>query len=231
MKIGILECGHIDPKIAATIGTYPEIYAQLLQGHDFNFANFDVVNMQFPANVQECDGWLLTGSKHGAYDDLPFIKRLQRFIRDAYDEAIPLVGICFGHQIVAQAMGGTVEKFAGGWALGLNDYSFDDLGPQQLNAWHQDQVVRRPDMARLIATSPFCENAALAYGTRALTIQPHPEFEGDAVQALADLRRGTGDYPNDLLDQALANKDKPNTNLDVSQFIAQFFKTNRKPAA
>ncbi len=89
-------------------------------GNDFTFRTWQVVNMEFPAIGGRCDGWLITGSKHGAYEDLPFIPPLEDFIRKAYAEHVPLVGICFGHQIIAQAMGGKVEKFKDGWAVGAD---------------------------------------------------------------------------------------------------------------
>ena len=99
--------------------------------------------MQFPADARDADGWLISGSRHGAYEDLPFIAPLETFIREVFSAKIPLIGICFGHQIIAQALGGTVEKFAGGWSVGATEYQLD--GEQvMLNAWHHDQVTSLP---------------------------------------------------------------------------------------
>lgn len=94
-----------------------------------------------PPRSHDADGWLITGSRHGAYEDHAFIPPLEGFIRDAYGAAVPMVSICFGHQIIAQALGGKVEKFNGGWSVGAQDYDFGDE-KLTLNAWHQDQATR-----------------------------------------------------------------------------------------
>ncbi len=228
MKIGILECGHTMPEIELSHGDFPDMFAKLLDGNGFTFASFDVVNMQFPPGIDTCDGWLLTGSKHGAYDDLPFIAPLEEFVRQAYANAVPMVGICFGHQLIAQALGGKVEKFQGGWALGLTEYSFDDTSTLKLNAWHQDQVMSLPKGAKTIAGNDFCKNAAVVYGNRAYTIQPHPEFGGDIISNYASLRRGTADYPDDGMDHAAALAHLPDDNAAIAKQIADFFKQPRE---
>jgi GMP synthase-like glutamine amidotransferase len=109
MLIGILQTGASPDALRDDFGDYPDFFEQLLAGRGLTFRRFRVETMEFPASVSACDGWLITGSRHGAYEDHPFIKPLESFIRDAYDARIPVVGICFGHQIIAQAMGGKVE--------------------------------------------------------------------------------------------------------------------------
>jgi len=230
MKIGILECGHTMPEVKPRHGTFPDMFAQLLSGQGFSFANYDVEHMQFPETPFECDGWLLTGSKHGVYEDHPFIPPLEDFIRTAYTHAIPTVGICFGHQIIAQALGGHVEKFKDGWALGRTSYNFDGLGAVHLNAWHQDQVIVPPKGAKAIASNAFCKNAALIYGDRVFTVQPHPEFGGAIIADYAKLRKGTGTYPDALMDHALESADLPDDNALIGAQIGAFFKQSRKPA-
>ncbi len=227
MKIGILECGHPADEIAVKHGQFPQMFARLLDGHGLTFASYDVENMVFPEGIHACDGWLLTGSKHGAYDDKPFIPPLETFIRDAFDKSVPMVGICFGHQIIAQALGGTVKKFDGGWGLGLDSYDFGALGEVQLNAWHQDQVIEKPDGAKTVASNAFCEHAALLYGKKAFTIQPHPEFSGDIIAAYATTRRGTLDYPDDGLDRAIERHKLADSNHVLAQQIAEFFLQSR----
>ncbi|WP_299301963.1 type 1 glutamine amidotransferase [uncultured Litoreibacter sp.] len=230
MKIGILECGHTMSEVKSKHGTFPQMFERLLRHGNFTFASYDVEFMQFPQSVEECDGWLLTGSKHGAYEDHPFIPPLEEFIRTAYARAVPMVGICFGHQIIAQALGGHVEKFKGGWALGLNDYTFDDIGTVQLNAWHQDQVITRPSGATPVASNAFCENAALLYGDRAFSVQPHPEFGGAIIADYAKLRKGTADYPDALMDRAAAQAELPDDNDALAAKIAAFFHQPREAA-
>lgn len=228
MKIGILSCGHAMPEVATTRGDFSDMFAALLSGHGFTFEDYDVENMQFPANIHDCDGWLLTGSKHGAYEGHAFIPLLETFIRETYAAHVPMVGICFGHQIIAQALGGHVEKFDGGWAIGLTDYQFEGLGEMQLNAWHQDQVIRLPEGAKQIASNDFCENAALIYDDRILTVQPHPEFDGPTVNDYVTLRKGTGNYPDELMQRAANTSTQATSNRAMGDTISEFFKQPRE---
>ncbi|MBD3765515.1 MAG: type 1 glutamine amidotransferase [Rhodobacterales bacterium] len=230
MRIGILQTGHAPDALIGQSGDYPAMFARLLDGYGFTFRAWAVVDMDFPASIHDADGWLLTGSRHGAYEDLPFIPPLQAFIRDAYAAGVPLVGICFGHQIIAQALGGRVEKFAGGWAVGPTAYDFGGE-TVTLNAWHQDQVTELPPGAQVVATNDHCRNAALVYGDRALTVQAHPEFSPDFLGGLMRTR-GRGVVPGPLLDAAAARLDTPLNDRAIADRIARFFlqpRPNRTP--
>jgi GMP synthase-like glutamine amidotransferase len=225
MRIGILQTGQSPEALRGEKGDYPDLFAQLLDHRGLTFQSWHVEAMEFPASVNDCEGWLITGSRHGAYEEHPFIPPLEDFIRKAYAAHVPLVGICFGHQIIAQALGGRVEKYKGGWAVGSQDYAFGDEH-LTLNAWHQDQVVEKPATARRIATNAFCENAALIYDDRALTVQAHPEFRDDFIEGLIETR-GRGRVPDDLMDAALARMGKPNAASRMADQIADFFKKPR----
>jgi GMP synthase-like glutamine amidotransferase len=222
MLIGILQTGRAPESLVATAGDYPDMFVRLLGGKGFTFRTWAVVDMDFPPDVRAADGWLITGSRHGVYEDHPFIKPLEAFIRAAIAGGVPVVGICFGHQIVAQAMGGRVEKFAGGWSVGPTDYDFGDE-TITLNAWHQDQVVEPPPGATVLARGPSCAYAALAYGDRALTIQAHPEFRPDFLAGLMETR-GRGLVPDDLLEAAAARLGAPLGDARMADRIAAFFK-------
>lgn len=222
MKIGILQSGHAPDELRDSLGDFDALFAQLLAGHDFQFETWNVVDMEFPAGINLCDGWLITGSKHGAYDDHPFIPPLEDLIRQIYAAEIPLVGVCFGHQIIAQALGGTVEKFRGGWAVGHQVYEWE--GEEvALNAWHQDQVVICPKDAKVIAGNTFCENAALVYGKSVFTVQPHPEFDANFVAGLAR-HRGPGVVPADQLAKVADTLENPVHNARLASQIAMFLK-------
>ena len=225
MRIGILQTGHAPETIKAELGEYSDMFERLLAGQGLSFVRYDVVDMDFPESVRAADGWLITGSKHGAYEDLPFIPPLEDFIREAYAAHVPVVGICFGHQIIAQALGGKVEKFGGGWAVGPTTYR---IGGQDysLNAWHQDQVTELPEGAEVIGGNDFCRNAALAYDDRILTVQPHPEFTAEMIRMLIE-QRGRGVVPDARLDEALARLGAPTDNAAMAQQIADFFKQAR----
>jgi GMP synthase-like glutamine amidotransferase len=210
------------------MGDYPDMFVRLLDGRGFDFRTWHVEAMEFPASVHDADGWLLTGSRHGAYEDHAFIPPLECFIREAYDAAVPMVGICFGHQIIAQALGGTVVKHPGGWSVGTQDYDFDGESVR-LNAWHQDQVVVLPKDAQVAGRNAFCENAALIYGDRAYTVQAHPEFSDDFIQGLMD-KRGRGLVPQELLDQASERMGEPKGSPAIADRIEAFFKQPRAVA-
>lgn len=222
MHIGILQTGHIPDEMRPSSGDYDVMFAKLLAKEGLSFTAYDVENLTFPDGVTTCDGWLVTGSRHGVYEDHAFIPPLEIFIRDAYDADVPMVGICFGHQIIAQALGGHVEKFDGGWAVGRQDYEMGDQ-TLALNAWHQDQVIEPPKGATRVASNAFCENAGLVYGKKAFTVQPHPEFESDVIQGLIT-HRGTGVVPEDQLKNAAQELEKSNDNENLARMIGQFFR-------
>ncbi|MEM7641771.1 MAG: type 1 glutamine amidotransferase [Pseudomonadota bacterium] len=225
MEIGILQAGHAPDALHATRGDFDTMFARLLDGHGFTFRAYDVEHMVFPDSVEICDGWLITGSKHGAYEDHAFIPPLAQFIRDAQAADVPLVGICFGHQIVARALGGTVVKWPHGWSLGRQEYRTGDGDTLALNAWHQDHVTVLPGGATTLASSDFCEHAIVAYGRQAFTVQPHPEFPGDVIADYVAMRKGTGTYPDDRMDQAAAKVGAPLDDARLAAAIARFFKT------
>ncbi|SDW95437.1 type 1 glutamine amidotransferase [Roseicitreum antarcticum] len=228
MHIGILETGRPPSEVSADFGTYPQIFARLLDGHGFTFSAWHVEGGEMPASVHACDGWLITGSRHGAYEDHAFIPPLEDFIRQAHGAHVPLVGVCFGHQIIAQALGGRVEKFAGGWAVGAQTYDFNG-DTRRLNAWHQDQVTKAPEGARIVATNPFCAIAALRYGTHILTVQAHPEFDRAIVRRLIDAR-GRGVISDTLLDAAASAPDTDTGQRQTFDEIAALFRAHA-PAA
>lgn len=225
MKIGILQTGHFPEDLQPELGDYEDMFQSLLGDHGFDFEVYNVVDQQFPASAEAADGWLITGSKHGAYEDHDWIAPLEDLIREIATIRRPLVGVCFGHQIIAQALGGKVEKFAGGWAVGRQSYDFGGV-EMAFNAWHQDQVTQRPEGALVLASNAFCENAALLYGDQILTIQPHPEFDAAVIGGLINTR-GKGVVPAALLDQAVDNLHLPTQNQTFGDQMADFFRRER----
>ncbi|SFO83438.1 type 1 glutamine amidotransferase [Tranquillimonas alkanivorans] len=222
MHIGILQTGRAPDDLRDTLGDYPSMFERLLDGHGLTFTTWPVLDNVFPPDIDAAEGWLITGSKHGAYEDHAWIPPLEDFIRQAHAARRPMVGVCFGHQIIAQALGGKVEKFPGGWAVGRRPYDFDGK-MLHLNAWHQDQVTELPEGARVLASNDFCRYAALAYGDDIFTVQPHPEYDGRVIDALIRLR-GPGVVPDDRLAQARETLDTPTDAQKMARRMADFLK-------
>ncbi len=225
MKIGILQTGYPPQTTIPDHGTYADAFMRLLDGYGFEFTSWAALDGELPGSINDADGWLVTGSKFGAYEDLPWIPPLEDFLRSAYASDIPIVGICFGHQILAQALGGTVEKYAGGWSVGRVKYQLDDIADDlPLYAWHQDQVTRLPPGAEAAGSTDFCRYAAISYGRKAYTVQPHPEFTESYMKDLLDARKDV--IPAGVAKQAIESVNSgPTQSRTMAEKIAGFFKS------
>ncbi|WP_343562438.1 type 1 glutamine amidotransferase [Kiloniella sp. b19] len=232
MKLGILQNGQPADEMVPTHGQTHGLFRKFLENRGFTFVSYNVEACELPESPLEADGWLLTGSRHGVYEDHAFIPLLEDFIRKTYAAAVPMVGICFGHQIMAQALGGRVEKFSGGWSVGPTKYDLPNPSPltEHLKsdsitvlAYHQDQVLEKPEGSTVIASSDFCRIAGLQYGDRALTLQPHPEFTKGFVTDLANLRRNI--LPEEIYDGAMSRMDASVlSSSSIGDVIERFFK-------
>lgn len=223
MKLAILETGRPPGDLAQRFGDYPAMFAQLL-GDGYDIRSFDVQSGELPADPADHDAYLITGSPAGVYDDLPWIPPLFDFIRAA--KGRKMVGVCFGHQAMAEALGGRVEKSDRGWGIGLHRYSVEKVEPWMdrdgeiaVPVSHQDQVVVQPPNTQVVAASPFAPFAALAWTDRpAISFQFHPEFSPDFAKALIEHRRATLPEP----DTAIASLDSPNDRKRVAEWIRRF---------
>lgn len=234
MKIGILQCGRAPESLVERYGDYDDMFVELV-GPTFEYATFAVLDNEFPSDVFSADGWIITGSKYGVYEDHEWIPPLEQFLRDAFEAEIPIAGFCFGHQILAQALGGKVEKFDGGWSVGQVSYDLEDsyyqsLGtsvdsqPAQLriNAFHQDQVIAPPACATTTGSTDFCKHAFLAYGDQAITMQPHPEFDDAFSKELIDTR-GREVLPPEVVDVAMGNFTETLSQAVIAKQLQEFF--------
>ena len=237
MKIGILETGLLNEKLVDKFDPYPVMFAALLDRAklDLQYQSFSVIQGQMPTSIHQCDGWLITGSRHGVYENLDWMLELQDFIRELERGSVPLVGICFGHQMIAQALGGQVVKSDKGWGVGLHHYKIDAARawmkgkPDQVSiyAFHQDQVVELPPGAKVFSSSDFCPYAGVSYGDSIITIQAHPEFEEAYERTLLELYNGNivpHPVASEALDYLQNSRRKADTQM-LANWIGQFFTT------
>jgi len=199
MKLGILKTDAVRAELAPRYGEYPDMFIALLSrvDPDLEFAVYDVEQGRYPDDIDEVDAYLITGSKSSVYEDKPWIADLLDFVRELHRRRKKLVGICFGHQVVAQALGGRVARAAAGWGVGLHTHRFaatpvwHDQGDPELDILvsHQDQVMQIADGAVVLAGSEFCENAVCQVGSHILTFQAHPEFLPEYAREVMEFRR------------------------------------------
>ena len=233
MKIGILITGH-PPEEMREGGDYDRYFARLLDGNGFDVVGWAVVDGEFPPGVDAADGWLITGSKYGVYENLDWMLQLQDFVRELAAAEVPLIGVCFGHQIIAQALGGEVVKSDRGWGVGLHRYRVDASPPwmQQapqavgIYAFHQDQVVQKPPTAEVFLSSEFCPLAGLTYGSSIISVQAHPEFGEDYERALLDAFAGNL-IPADVAEAAYAsmNDGQRADTQTLADWFVEFFRS------
>ncbi|MCK6262973.1 type 1 glutamine amidotransferase [Vibrio sp. ZSDE26] len=195
MKIGILAAGDTPPALKEQYPSFAHMTSDMIHSYlpRAEFEYFDVRDNQFPEQLDEMVAWVITGSVHCANEELPWMLKLEGIIKELHQNKQCLIGICFGHQIIAKALGGTVEQFNGGWGVGLHKYQWQNESHQTsyLPAFHQDQVVKAPKGAKVLISSTFCKNAGLLYGANIFTCQFHPEFSNDFEQALLSLFEGS----------------------------------------
>jgi GMP synthase-like glutamine amidotransferase len=228
LRLGILRTGWPPKATQARFGDYPAMFRRLLGEDAYDYATFAVNEGELPKSPAECDAYLITGSAAGVYDGAPWIEAAKTFLRAAKGQAA-LVGVCFGHQLMADAFGGEVIKSPKGWGIGEHEYRIlkrepwmDGVQSFRLPASHQDQVVIPPPGAEVIAGSAFTHVAALAYRDQpAISLQPHPEFEPGYAKALIESRRGTL-YALDEADRAIASYAAPDDRARVGGWIKAF---------
>ena len=228
--LGILEAGENRPELTARHGTYVDFFKRYFGQHDgtLTFKAFAVFRGELPIAAKQCDGYIVTGSRHSAYDDFTWIADLKAFVRDT-SEVRPVLGICFGHQIIAEAFGGEVAKSPKGWGVGIHDYAIYEsrrwMDPRSdilsLIASHQDQVTVPPPAATVLAGSAFCPIGMMEIGEHILTLQSHPEMTKPfAAELYAARRKHIGE---EQVADAVASLEKE-TNEDVAaEWLLDFF--------
>lgn len=230
MKLAILETGQPPAEVIDRFGDYPSMFRTLFGEGAYDYETFDVAAGRYPGQITDYPAYVITGSSAGVYDPLPWIAPLMDFLRQAKGQAA-MVGVCFGHQVMAEAFGGKVIKSPKGWGVGLHSYAVREGRPWMdvaaqiaVPASHQDQVVELPPGARVVAASDFTPFGMLAYDeARAISIQLHPEFQPDYAKALIETRRGTR-YTDEEADAAIASYEAPDDRARLGAWIQDFLK-------
>jgi GMP synthase-like glutamine amidotransferase len=236
VNIGLLECDHVrDRYRGAAGGDYADLFERLFADHvpELVLKPYDVIGGELPGAPDECDGWVCTGSRHGAYDGFSWIDDLSAFIGDVHGAGVPFAGICFGHQVLAQALGGRVAPAATGWGAGIRrlevvrsaSWMAPPAGHLDLHFMHQDQVVELPPGAVVLARAGHCPVAMFEVGTTTVGIQAHPEFTSAYSAALLADREERIGGPQTA--DALATLGRPADEAVAAQWIGNLLGSDR----
>ncbi len=223
----LIETGLAPESLVPRHGTYPTMGQDLMEQclQPFNWSAASPVRGDPLPQPEAFDGYMIMGSEFSVNDDSPWTRALLAFIQQVMSKRIPLVGICFGHQAIAKALGGTVESR--NWNVGATRYSCEDTsGAMTTIAYHEDQVVVAPPGTALLMTSAHCRIASLRYqSARCWTIQSHPEFTPSFAR---DLFEHTRNEPlaDDICDAAIASVENLAPDLDpIYRHIKQTFES------
>ncbi|MDY0206498.1 MAG: amidotransferase [Pseudomonas sp.] len=199
LRICILEADDLHPSMQDSFIGFGHMFKQLLSSQDaaIEFEVFNVVRGEYPDSSQPFDAYLVTGSKADSFANDPWIVTLRTYLRERFAASDVLLGICFGHQILALVLGGESQRSDKGWGLGVHRYHLerkpewltDAPDEFQLLISHRDQVTALPEGAELLASSDFCENAAFMLGEQVLCFQGHPEFTHEFSRTLLQTRQ------------------------------------------
>ena len=203
MRVGVLLCDRVKEELQPKHGDYPNFFEPLILEAmpESEVTFFDVTCMQFPSQRSMCEVYVVSGSKKSCNDPDAWITQLHEFVYECFQHHTPLVGICFGHQVMARALGGEVERSHKGWGVGVHSYYltkqrhlFDNQSEVRLICSHQDQVTKVGKGGEVIGGSEFCPNAIVTYKECHIGIQAHPELSKDyARDSLAKRKHLVGD--------------------------------------
>ena len=239
MKIGILQADSVLAQFQPDHGDYPGMIELILSnaagqlGQSLSCETYNVVRGQYPVSTSDCDGYVITGSKQSVYDGDEWITRLSDYIQVLHVEKRPLVGICFGHQLIADALGGKTEGARVGWGVGCHGYEIvdkhwcmtPDMAEYSVLVSHRDQVMKLPEGAKLLAASDFCPNAMYSIEDHIFALQGHPEFRKEYSEDLINYRRKM--IGEDVYHAGLASLRNDLQTPELALWMVRFLKRNQ----
>ncbi len=228
--LGILEAGDNRPELIDEHGGYSDWFEDLI-GSDpdqpFAFRRYTTHAGVLPASPQECDGYLITGSRYSVTEQAPWMLAAKDFIRRASADR-PFIGVCFGHQLLADTFGGRVEPADYGWIVGVHE--FDVIGQKPwmtpaspkiaLVGSNCDQVTQPPPGAEVLAGSADCPIGMMQIGANVITVQTHPEAPKPLMEIIYNIRRDL--IGSSRTDDAIRTLAHPTDSTIVAQWFRRF---------
>lgn len=203
MNICILHIGFASQKISSIHQSSPTRFKNLLSPiiQSAKWTTISCLDGKLPQTIDSFDAYIITGGKYSVFDNYDWQFNLFDFISKAFDNNIPVVGVCYGHQAIAHVLGGTVERFDNGWGIGVVEVEVNTNSVNKPNwlkpnlkkinifSMHQDQVTTLPKNAINFLNNSFCNYSGFFIDDRILTIQQHPEFTPELCRDLIMQRK------------------------------------------
>ena len=206
MKLGLLLCDHVSSELRPAFGDYPDMFERLLPNAEIR--SFDLTAGDFPSDLGLNDAWIGAGSRLSVYDDLEWIHRFKELLRRIDADRHKYVGVCFGAQMIGEALGGRVARAPQGWQVGIKVAEMVDGARFRILHCNADQIVDLAPGMRVLASAKTNPVEMVAVGDHILGFQGHPEFTTEFVTALVERRRGTL-IPAEVADAGLASMKGP----------------------
>ena len=232
MRIGILKADSVRDEFQSEFGDYHGMFQRVFDSvaeGELEYRTYDVLAGDYPEAIDECDGYVISGSRESVYDDQAWIRQLGNFVITLDEQQKKTVGICFGHQLIAHVLGGETMPAQSGWGVGVHEFKVEFEPPWmperttsfRLLCSHRDQVTRLPQDAHVFAKSDFCPAAGFTMGEHFVTFQGHPEFSKPYAEILIRSRK---ELLDSAYDPAIASLDEPSDEGLVATWMLEFFR-------
>ena len=234
MNIGVLLCDNVDAEVQKQYGTYNDFFKSFISHSEpsARIKYYQVNQGEFPEKLTGHDAYMISGSRRSCYEDEPWIKQLLVLIKKMSKAHVKIYGICFGHQAIAEALGGKVEKNKAGWGLGVHDFDAEAgliwAEPYKAKASMvvscQDQVVKLPHDAEVYLSTPFIKHGGYFIGKNIITTQAHPEMNHEYGKYLLSKRVKAQVISAEQAKEDTATFSKPLDNALISRWVHNFLK-------